>query len=393
MLATHQRPYLAFFLLATSTGAFMARIPDLQTRLGVDKAQLGMTLIGLAVGSLVSLSTSAPIIERLGSKRALSIAIPGIAFLLALTPILPSAEFVFGCLFLTGLLAGSLELTLNVEIGRIEAVKGFSIMNRSHGFWSVGFFVTAVTASFIRQAGIPMWSHMLFVAVIVSILAMLTVKGMVNSPSLAVTEDAKAPFVAFPTLALMPLCIIGIAAFLVEGAGLDWSAIYMRDVFGSTPFIGGSGLTLFALFMAVTRLTIDPVVDRFGAGPVARVLLITSVIGLALVWLTPHEYAALAGFALMGGGCSAVYPMAVSAAAQRTDRPSAINVAAVSQMAFVVFFLAPPLLGFVGEAWGMRAAYAVCIPLILISILLSGALKSGGKSKSAVSGASHETAL
>ncbi len=76
----------------------------------------------------------------------------------------------------------------------------------------------------------------------------------------------------------------------------------------------------------------------------------------------------------MGAGCSAVYPMAVSAAALRTDRPAVVNVAAVAQMAFVVFFLAPPLLGFVAEHFGIRSIYLACLPLVLASILASPAL-------------------
>lgn len=393
MIASHQRPYLAFFLLAIATGAFMARIPDLQTRLGINKAELGMTLIGLAIGSLISLSASAPVIDRLGSKRAFSIALPSIGTLLAFTPVLPSASAVFGCLFLTGLFVGMLELALNLEIGRIEAQKGFSIMNRSHGFWSVGFFLTAVTASFIRQAEIPMGTHMVIVAMIVCSASVVTVRGMTNAPGLEADRGEKAPLVAFPTLSLMPLCIIAVSACLVEGAGIDWSAIYMRDVFHSEPFVGGSGLTLFAFFMAATRVSIDPVVDRFGARLITQILLTIAAIGLALLWLAPHEYVALAGFAMMGSGCSAVYPMAVSAAAQRTDRPSAVNVAAVSQMGFVVFFLAPPLLGFVAEAWGMKVLYLVCLPLIVISIFASGTLSSRSGRISTISGISHETAL
>ena len=103
-------------------------------------------------------------------------------------------------------------------------------------------------------------------------------------------------------------------------------------------------------------------------------MLATAAIGIAMVWLAPHPYVALAGFGLMGAGCSAVYPMAVTAAAARTDRPAVVNVAALAQMSFVVFFLAPPLLGFVAEHWGIRNAYLVCLPLIIGSLLASGAL-------------------
>ena len=39
---------------------------------------------------------------------------------------------------------------------------------------------------------------------------------------------------------------------LIEGAGIDWSTIYMNEVFDVSPFISGSGLTLFAFFIALT---------------------------------------------------------------------------------------------------------------------------------------------
>jgi MFS family permease len=373
-LAPQHRTYLAFFLIAISTGAFLARIPDLQVILDVNKAELGLTLIGLAAGALVSLTFSSPVVMRLGARATLMITLLGTAALLSLVPFMPNAPAVFCLLFLVGLLGGAFEINLNVEIGRIETQAGFGIMNRAHGFWSVGFFVTAISASVIRQAGIDMQTHLHIVLALVFVLGVVNVAGMKNAPIVKVPETGNAPHFALPTLGLLPLCLIGTAAFLVEGAGIDWSAIYMRDVFNSEPFIGGTGLTLFAFFMALARLFVDPVVDRHGARAVAVVLLTTAALSITMVWLAPHPYVALAGFALMGGGCSAIYPMAVTAAAQRTDRPAVINVAALAQMSFVVFFLAPPLLGFVAEHWGIRNAYLTCLPLILASLLASPTL-------------------
>jgi MFS family permease len=374
LLAPQHRTYLAFFLIAISTGAFLARIPDLQVLLGINKAQLGLTLIGLAFGALVSLTLASPLVVRLGARLTLMITLLGTALLLSLVPFMPNAPSVFCLLFVVGLLGGAFEINLNVEIGRIEAQVGFGIMNRAHGFWSVGFFVTAISASVIRQAGISMQTHLHMVLALCVVLGVINVVGMKNAPAIKGTEEDTAPHFALPTLGLMPLCIIGLSAFLVEGAGIDWSAIYMRDVFDAEPFIGGTGLTLFAGFMALARLFADPIVERYGARPVAVGMLATATIGIAMVWLAPHPYVALAGFALMGAGCSAVYPMAVSAAAARTDRPSVVNVAALAQMSFVVFFLAPPLLGFVAEHWGIRNAYLVCLPLIIASLLASSAL-------------------
>jgi MFS family permease len=376
-LAPQHRIYLCFFLFAVSIGALLARMPDLQAELGVNKSELGLTLIGMAIGALISLTLASPLIARLGARTTAFITVLGTSALLSLVPWLGTAPIVFAVLFVEGMLAGALEINLNVEIDRIEAQLGRGIMNRAHGFWSLGFFVTALLASVIRQAGISMQVHMAVTFVVVLVVGTWAIAGMRNAPPRAVAGDIsheKDPLVALPTLALMPLCVIGIAAFLVEGAGIDWSAIYMRDVFAVEPFIGGLGLTLFTLFMTLARLFVDPLVDRFGARNVAAVLLSLAIAGVCAVWLAPSPLVALIGFGLMGAGCSAVYPLAVSAAAQRTDRPAHLNVAALGQMSFVIFFLAPPLLGFVAEHFGIRISYLVCLPLIVYALFSVRAL-------------------
>jgi MFS family permease len=119
------------------------------------------------------------------------------------------------------------------------------------------------------------------------------------------------------------------------------------------------------------RLSADPIVARFGPRNVAMVMLTAASLGALLVGTAPSAELALVGFALMGAGCSAVYPLAVSAAAQRTDRPAAVNVAAIGQVSFVVFFLAPPLLGFVAEYLGIRMSYLICLPLLLAGLWAS----------------------
>jgi len=375
-LEPQQRIYVCFFLFAVSMGAMLSRLPDLQDALQIDKSELGLTLIGAAIGALISLTFASPIVARLGARKTAFITVLGTSASLALVPWMGVAPLVFAILLCEGLLAGALEINLNVEIDRIEAQLGRGVMNRAHGFWSLGFFVTALASSAIRQAGISMQLHLALTFTFVLIVGSLVIAGMRNAPARPAQDHPEAGHVALPTVGLLPLCIIGIAAFLVEGAGIDWSAIYMRDVFHVEPFVGGLGLTLFTFFMALARLFADRFVDHFGSRSVALSLLLLSAAGLCAVWLAPHPNVALLGFAFMGAGCSAVYPLAVSAAAQRTDRPAHVNVAALGQMSFVVFFLAPPLLGFVAEHAGIRTAYLVCIPVILAAVMGIGSLSA-----------------
>lgn len=261
-------------------------------------------------------------------------------------------------------------------------------MNRAHGMWSLGFFVTALIAACVRQAGIPVVIHTGVAFAIVLVVSVVLLPGMRSAPARpdSMEHEAGTHRIALPTLGLLPLCIIGIAAFLVEGTGVDWSVIYMQDVFAVAPFVSGLSLTVYTALMAIGRLFGDPIVDRFGPRAVATTMLGLAAIGCILIGLAPHPIVAIVGFGMIGLGCSCVYPLAVSAAAKRTDRPSAVNVAALAQVSFVVFFLGPPLLGFVAEHFGIRVSYLSVLPVIVAGLLLTGTLE-GRRTDNVVAGA------
>jgi len=373
-LKPHQRIYGVFFVFALSMGALLSRLPDLQRSLDLTEGQLGLVLIAMAIGSLVGLTVSSPIIEKLGARKSAFVTVFGASLMYAIVPWVPSPLLLLPVFFVAGLFAGALEINVNLETDRHEAVLGTRIMSRAHGMWSLGFFVTAFIAAGVRQLGISPHVHTFVALVAVVVFGIIVFSKIENAPKRVDSHEGKVPLIAFPTIGLLPLCLIGAAPLLVEGAGIDWSTIYMRDVFAVEPFIGGLSITIFSLFMALARLFMDPVVERFSPRIVAGGLLAIAAIGLLTVGLAPHPYVALFGFLLMGLGCSSVYPIAVSAAAQRTDRPASVNVASLGQMTFVVFFLGPPLLGFVAEAFGIRMSYFVGVPLILAALLAVRAL-------------------
>jgi MFS family permease len=377
MIKPHYRVFACFFLFAFALGALLGRLPDIQTKLALTEGQLGLTLIGMAAGSLLALTLGSQWVERMGARLTAFSTVLGTAFCYALIPWLPNAYLVFATLFVAGILAGLLEINLNLEADRIEAQLNKRVMNRAHGMWSLGFFVTALLAAGVRQADIPVTVHTGVAFAIVLAASLVLLPGMTSAPhrSDSKPHEEGEHRIALPNLGLLPLCIIGIAAFLVEGTGVDWSVIYMRDSFEIAPFVAGLSLTMFTGLMAVGRLFADPVVERFGPRAVATTMLALAALGSLLIGIAPHPYVALAGFGMIGLGSSCVYPLAVSAAAQRTDRPSAVNVAALAQVSFVVFFLGPPLLGFVAEHFGIRVSYLVVLPVILAGLMLTGSLE------------------
>ena len=67
-----------------------------------------------------------------------------------------------------------------------------------------------------------------------------------------------------PTYAVMILVCLTLPAMLAEGSAIDWSVIYMRDVFDTPPVINGLALALTAFCQFITRYFADGFVDKYG---------------------------------------------------------------------------------------------------------------------------------
>ncbi|RJT37353.1 MFS transporter [Mesorhizobium waimense] len=373
-LAPQHRVYAGFAIYSFAMGNIFPRLPDIKHAMGIEDGTLGLSLIGTPIGTLTALTLATPILERVGFRRALLGLVPLVAAAYAIAVHAPGPVALFLMLFPVGLMIGSIEIMLNVEADRTEFLLKRRIMNRAHSFWSMGFFGAGLFGAALGHLGISPQLHLALVVPMVAISMALFLGGYEPAPSRFAGNGDKAPRLARPTLPILALVAVTLSAMLLEGASIDWSAIYMRTVFESGPFVAGFTLALFAFSQATTRFFADSFVDRHSPSGVARALLASMAAGVLLVFLSPAPFLSMLGFALLGIGSSALFPLAISAAAQRTDRPAAINVAALSQISFVAFLLGPPLLGFVSDHWGIRSAFAIGIPFIVLSLLTAGSL-------------------
>jgi MFS family permease len=230
---------------------------------------------------------------------------------------------------------------------------------------------------FIAQLGVPVQMHLLMVIPLAVLGTALILGRFEPAPMRTGGSTDAAPLFASPTLGIMVLVCVTLAAMVMEGAYMDWSAIFMKNVFVSSPLLAGMAVALGAGAQAVTRLLADGFVERYSPTVIARILLSITGIGVVTVFFATAEWMALLGFALLGVGTSAIFPLAMSAAAQRTDRPAAINVAALAQTSFVTFLIAPPALGFVAEHLGIRWSFGIGLPFVILSFWAASAL--GGR--------------
>jgi MFS family permease len=373
-LPPQQRVFAGFFVYSFCMGSLPPRLPDLQRMMQIKEGLLGFGLIGLAAGTLVSLGVSGPIVERIGYRRSILTLIPLLALLYAIASFAGGPLAFFLLLFPAGLAIGGIEIILNLEADRTEHMVGYRIMNRAHAFWSFGFFSAGIISALVAQSRLSPQIHLLLMVPLVIAAVALILGRFDPAPHRTGTSDQEPSQVAAPTMAIMALVAVTLSAMIMEGAGIDWSAIYMRDVFAVPPFLSGFAVALGAGAQAVTRFFADPFVERYSPTVVSRVLLRVLGAGVLLVFFASRDWLALVGFALIGAGTSVIFPLAMSAAAQLTDRPAPTNVASLAQISFVAFLLGPPLLGYIAERFGIRWSFGVGLPLVILSIVCAKAL-------------------
>lgn len=362
-----------FFVHAIALGAVHTRIPDLQLALGLSEGQLGLVLMGQPIGGLTSFLFSSLVIERFGPRKLILVLMPIGSVGAAVFTIAPNAGLMFALMALNGIGFSLTNVAINVEADRVEAATGSRVMNTCHGAWSVGFLLTSLLGAAMRGFAVSPAIHLWTLAPLVIVLVMLIVVPMPVIPPRAHAGDTRRRF-ALPTLATMGLVAFGLGAALTEGAARAWSIIYLRDSFDIAAWVESMALPALLVTMAVGRLVADRWIDRFGPVLVARVLAGIAVVGMTLVVLAPNALLALAGFGLVGVGICVLYPLTVSAAARIGDRPASQNVAATTLIFQLVNLGAPGLIGAVAQGFGIRSAFAMLIPLLVLTWAMAGRL-------------------
>ena len=181
---------------------------------------------------------------------------------------------------------------------------------------------------------------------------------------------------AAPSRALAVLGVVAFCCLLAEGAVFDWSAVYLRRELAAGEAMAAAGLAAFSVTMGLGRLAADRLADRLGPVVLARggAMLAGTSFALALAAATPA--AAIAGFALLGAGLAAVFPLALAAAAARTPHaPAAPAIAAVSTAGYLGLVSGPPAIGLLSGLVGLVGALALLVALCATVALLAGAVR------------------
>ena len=365
---------LLFFLQPMAIGSWLALIPHVKATIGLSKFELAIALLGMPSALLIALQLAGRIVSRIGVRRLFLFAFPlqGIASLLPI--IAPSQAWLFVGLAAFGGAVAFMEVALNVYAGRMEKAAGRLIMNSCHGFWALGLMTGSAIATGIAPIATALGAMALiaFVSALVGILVALRLPKVGEVTS---TQNLPRRRLSDLPPALLAIGLFMLTVTLAEGAMADWSAVYLSERLSAELTEAGIAVTIFSGFMAVARFSGDALKRRFGAVNLARGSVATAIAGLLLLVLPLPIAAAYIGFAFVGVGVASGYPLGVSAVAALDDVYEAGNVALMSTFALTGFLIGPPLIGFLGEAFGLRVGFAVLVPALLLCLYFADWLR------------------
>ncbi|HSM39588.1 MAG TPA: MFS transporter [Afifellaceae bacterium] len=363
-----------FMMEAVTIGAWLPRSPDFKISLAIDDGILGIVLAALPAGTMLGFVLAARFAKSIGLRSACMTAGPAFA----LSFILPGIAFepfgLFAALFVCGFIVALIEVAMNTEAGVIEKRAGRRIMSQCHGFWSIGTVVGAALGGLFAQAATtPLWQFILLNPLFA--IAAFSAAWMLPGDAPRQQAEAAGRFFVLPGRKLFFLCLMPVGIMALEGAMMDWSAVFVREVLLGQPFEAATAYVVFAAMMAVTRLAGDRLAERYGPARVVLVSSLAAALGAAMFSAAPGLAVALVGAALAGFGVATIYPLAVSAAAAAPGKSSEANVAAVSFIAFSIFLVGPPLIGGLAELFGLRIALALLVPGALAAAALHGSVR------------------
>ncbi|MZD08066.1 MFS transporter [Streptomyces sp. SID5785] len=365
------------------TGSFATRVPWIQDHAGVSAGQLGIALAFPAIGASVAMPVAGSVSHRFGARTALRGLLALWTLALTLPSLAPNLVTLCAVLFVYGATAGMSDVAMNALGVEIETRLDKSIMSGLHGMWSAGALLGSAGGTLAAHIGADARLHHLLAAAVLTCIGFVACRWVLD---LRPTEHEEAPprFSLPPKSALL-IGAVGFCAVFAEGASLDWSAVYLRDVLDTSAGLAAACTTAFTLTMAVARIAGDAVVDRFGAVRTVRVSGLVATLGALLVVVAPNPAVAMAGFGLLGLGIAVVVPLAFAAAGRSGPNPSQA-IAGVATITYTSGLIAPSAIGTIADATSLVVSFGVVTVLACGLAVFAGVLRGGDRTPSGAAG-------
>lgn len=362
-----------FFINGAMVGNWVSRIPQIQQKLALSEGELGLVLMGMAVGVLSALSLVGGLIARYGNRRVTIAGTLALCVMLPLLAVMPHPVLLWIALFLFGGFMSTMDVAMNSQAVDVERLFARPLMSSFHASFSIGGFAGAAMGAVLAGQNIEPLTHFLIASGISFLLLLLTGSLLLIPEPREQTGERHAVF-QLPPRILWPLGIVALCAAVGEGAMADWSGVYLSTIVGTDDATAAFGFAAFSLTMTLGRLSGDRLVALFTPAQIVRVGGLVAAAGLLLAILFPQVAPTLIGFAAVGAGLSIGVPLAFSAAGNVPGLPPGVGIAGVATIGYAGFLAGPPIIGLIADLTSLRIALLLIMVMVGSLVFTSRAL-------------------
>ena len=350
-----------FFVGGFGTATWAPLVPLLRERLMVGDDVLGMLLLCIGVGSLLTMPLSGALAMRLGCRRVVMTAAVLFAAILLLVSCVDALSLAVPIVLIFGAVMGCIDVVVNIVAVLVEKGIGRRIMSGMHAFWSLGGFVGAgLYGVWVGLLGLTPFQS---TAIAAGLILLLTA---VFGRHLIPYGGGGGALLALPRGIIVFVGMTAFIAFLSEGAVMDWGGVYLTTVRGMDLALAGTGYSVFSAAMLTMRFLGDRVVQRIGALLVAVGGALLAFGGILLVMFAPVDALLYAGFFAIGIGSANIVPVFFSLMGRQNVMPVSAAVSAVSTMGYLGILAGPAAIGFVSSLTTLQTAFAMLAALSIL---------------------------
>ena len=350
-----------FFIGGFGTATWAPLVPLLRERLMVGDDVLGMLLLCIGVGSLLTMPLSGALAMRLGCRRVVMTASILFAAILLLVSCVDALSLAVPIVLIFGAVMGCIDVVVNIVAVLVEKGIGRRIMSGMHAFWSLGGFAGAgLYGVWVGLLGLTPFQS---TAIAAGLILLLTA---VFGRHLIPYGGGGGALLALPRGIIVFVGMTAFIAFLSEGAVMDWGGVYLTTVRGMDLALAGTGYSVFSAAMLTMRFLGDRVVQRIGALPVAAGGALLAFGGILLVMFAPVDALLYVGFFAIGIGSANIVPVFFSLMGRQNVMPVSAAVSAVSTMGYLGILAGPAAIGFVSSLTTLQTAFAMLAALSIL---------------------------
>ncbi|MGW6457229.1 MFS transporter [Streptomyces sp. NPDC055078] len=356
---------------------WVVRIPAIKEQTGASASALGLALLGVSAGGVVTMTLTGRLCRRFGSLPVVIAAATLLSLAIALPPLTGSALALGLVLLVFGAGYGAMSVSLNSAAVDLVAALGRPVMPTFHGAFSLGGMVGAGLGALIA-GGLSPTAHLLLLTALGLLTTAVAGPALLRHPAPAAPtagrESAPHRLRGRTRRLVLLFGVIALCTAYGEGAMADWGALHLEEDLDARPGVAALGYSLFALAMTAGRLSGTFLLERLGQTRTLVAGGTTAALGMLIGALAPTVWLVLLGFGVAGLGLANIFPVAVARAGALAG-PT--GVAAASTLGYGGMLLGPPAIGFLAD-W-----FSLPVALTTVALLASAAALIGYAARNA----------